>query len=125
MTDKERLIELLIDGHTKSEELPHYYGEPMKVDYQKFADYLLANGVAVLPCNYGDTVWFIKSAFSIMAKPIEAVVTSIRGISRDGTVRYMSKTLYNNIERGFTSENIGKTVFLTREEAERALNNLN
>lgn len=122
MTDRERLIELLKRADQKA-------SDKLIMDYDDatddIANFLMDNGVIVLPCNYGDTVWFIKSAFSIMAKPIEAVVTSIRGISRDGTVRYMSKTLYNNIERGFTSENIGKTVFLTREEAERALNNLN
>lgn len=122
MTDRERLIELLKRADQKA-------SDKLIMDYDDatddIANFLMDNGVIVLPCNYGDTVWFIKSAFSIMAKPIEAVVTSIRGISRDGTIHYMSKTLYNNIERGFTSEKIGEIVFLTREEAERALNNLN
>lgn len=44
---RERLIELLIDGHQTAEELPRYYSEPMRVDYQKFANYLLENGVVV------------------------------------------------------------------------------
>lgn len=53
----EKLIELLIDGHRNSEELPHYYGEPMRGNYQKFADYLLENGVVLFPCKVGDTVF--------------------------------------------------------------------
>lgn len=61
MTDREKLIELIIDGHAKSEELPHYYGEPMRVNYPQFADYLLANGVVVLPCKSGNTVYVIPT----------------------------------------------------------------
>lgn len=85
------------------------------------AGYLLENGVVVLPCDYGDTVWFIRSAFSAMTKPIEAVVTSIRWLTREHTIAYMTTPLYNDIEQGFLSTDIGNTVFLTREEAEQAL----
>lgn len=75
----------------------------------------------VLPCKHGDTVWFIKSAFSVAAFPIEANHVSIRGIDCDGDVLYATITAYNKIERHFKSSDIGKTVFLTREEAEAAL----
>ena len=75
----------------------------------------------ILPCKRGDTVWFIKSAFSVAAFPIEANHVSIRGIDCDGDVLYAAITDYNKIERHFKSSDISKTVFLTRAEAEEAL----
>lgn len=75
----------------------------------------------ILPCKRGDTVWFIKSAFSVAAFPIEANHVSIRGIDCDGDVLYAAITDYNKIERHFKSSDISKTVFLTRAEAEAAL----
>ena len=74
-----------------------------------------------LPCKVGNIVYFIKSAFSMASFPIDAKVVSIRGISTLGEIMYSSITNYNKIDRHFTSEDIGKTVFLTRKEAEEAL----
>lgn len=75
----------------------------------------------ILPCKHGDTVWFIKSAFSVACFPIEAKHVSVRGIDCDGDVLYAAITIYNGIERRFKKSDIGKTVFLTREAAEQAL----
>ena len=75
----------------------------------------------VLPCKVGDTVWFIKSAFSIAHFPIEAKHVSLRGLSTDGDVWLSAITSYNKISRSFYGSDIGKTVFLTREAAEAAL----
>lgn len=75
----------------------------------------------VLPCKHGDTVWFIKSAFSVACFPIEAKHVSVRGIDCDGDVLYAAITTYNGIERRFKKSDIGKTVFLTREAAEQTL----
>lgn len=61
---RERLIELLIDGLGESEILSHMYGEPIGTDFQKFADYLLQNGVVVLPCKIGDRVYQYGKAFT-------------------------------------------------------------
>lgn len=74
-----------------------------------------------LHCKRGDTVYFVKSAFSIACFPIEAKIYSIRGIDCDNDVMYDTITKYNGISRMFRSSDIGKTVFLTKEEAERAL----
>lgn len=66
--------------------------------------------VAVLPCKVGDTVYF-----ALLGRIIEKQVFSIVSFSNstrmycDGTSEY------------FRPEDIGKTFFLTREEAERAL----
>lgn len=77
-----------------------------------------------LPCNRGDKIYFIKSAFSMAHFPIEAKVTSICGVDCDNDVMYSSITEYNKIDRRFRSSDIGKTVFLTKSEAEAKLKEL-
>lgn len=74
-----------------------------------------------LHCVRGDTIWFIKSAFSIAAFPIEAKITSICGVDCDNDIMYSAVTQYNGIDRKFKSSDIGKTVFLTKPEADAAL----
>lgn len=111
---RKKLVELLENAKQENINLLNFESEII-------ADYLLQNGVVVLPCDYGDTVWFIKSAFSAMTKPIAAIITSIRWITREHTIAYTTITLYNDIERRFTSDDIGAKVFLTKEEAEKAL----
>lgn len=77
-----------------------------------------------LPCNRGDKIYFIKSAFSMAHFPIEARVTSVCGVDCDNDVMYSSITEYNKIDRRFKSSDIGKTVFLTKSEAEAKLKEL-
>lgn len=77
-----------------------------------------------LPCNRGDKIYFVKSAFSMAHFPIEAMVTSICGVDCDNDVMYSSITEYNKIDRRFRSSDIGKTVFLTKSEAEARLREL-
>lgn len=94
---------------------------------EKLADYedLEEQGRLVkLPCNRGDKIYFIKSAFSMAHFPIEARITSICGIDCDSDVMYSSITEYNKIDRRFKSSDIGKTVFLTKSEAEAKLKEL-
>ena len=83
---------------------------------------LIDEGTLVyLPCKRGDTVYFIKSAYSLARFPIKAKIVGIRGINCDNEIMYATITDYNELDRYFTSADIGKTVFLTREEAEKAL----
>ena len=72
-----------------------------------------------LPCKVGDTVYFIKAFFTIAKFPIEAKVTSICCLDCDNNVIYSE--IANGTYRKFESSNIGKTVFLTKEQAEEAL----
>lgn len=111
MSERERLIKLLDQNCG--------YVEEQKAEM--LADYLLENGVVVLPCKINDHVWFIKSAFSVLVKPLEARIIDIRGISIDRNILYESITLYNDLARRFTSNDIGTKVFLTKEEAEQAI----
>lgn len=85
-----------------------------------FADYLLANGVIVPPCKVGDKVYKISRN-----KVKECEVVFI-GISADKKCSYFNfienyadGTFYKSYSMVF--DVIGKSVFLTREEAEQAL----
>ena len=69
--------------------------------------------VVILPCKPGDTVWFSRAWYVELGKPAPQTVVSIR-ILHD-------KTVIATNERRFTQGDIGKTVFITREEAEKAL----
>ncbi len=83
---------------------------------EKVADHLLANGVIVLPCKVGDTVWRIsKSPYLLRGM-------KVLGCSgwRDGW-RFLTDEGGQFSITHFEEADIGKTVFLTREEAEAAL----
>jgi hypothetical protein len=77
-----------------------------------------------LLCNRGDEVYFIKSAFSLAHFPIKAKITRICGVDCDNDVMYVSNTEYNGIDRHFKQSDIGKTVFLTKSEAKKKLEEL-
>ena len=90
-----------------------------------FADYLLANGVIVPPCKVGDTV-YINDILGVVAKPYE-IVHITTDTDSEGIDFYFEaypkgeKLLCRANLRYFYDNSIGKTVFLTREEAEQAL----
>lgn len=72
-----------------------------------------------LPCKVGDTVYFIKFAFSVAKSPITAEILSIKII--DGEMIYTAITQENSIVRKFKSDAIEKTIFFTKSEAEAKL----
>lgn len=107
---------------------PHYTNcEEGYCAIEKLADYegLEEQGrLLKLLCNRGDEVYFIKSAFSLAHFPIKAKITRICGVDCDNDVMYVSNTEYNGIDRHFKQSDIGKTVFLTKSEAEEKLKEL-
>lgn len=93
MTDREQLIALLMAGAGDC------LGKGISLNCSKLADYLLEHGVIVLPCKVGDTL-YCESAIK-------------------GHVTYLKAP---DIEWIFENREIfGKEIFLTREEAEKAL----
>ena len=78
---------------------------------QDNADYLIENGVIVLPCKVGETVWFIRDEKTIETK-VEKIVLKNKGVYLKLGCNAMYETSCNSI---------GKTVFLTKEEAEQKL----
>ena len=109
MRERERLMKLISDM-------------PKEQTVAEMADYLLESGVIVLPVKIGDTVytnipgsWWLRDG----DLPCKARVAYI-GI--DGSTDYMNIVYEKNSDTlTFDLDDIGKTVFLTREAAEKAL----
>lgn len=80
------------------------------------ADYLLANGVIAPPCKVGDTVYSIDNGISSQFFVGEVYEILVR--KNIIVFRYTRKGYYSG---GSIKEDFGKTVFLTREEAEAKL----
>lgn len=111
MTDRDRLIELLVQKQDYGIEL----GDHMEtIDNDVLADHLLANGVIVPPCKVGDKVYF-----DTYLHGDSVGVQSHRVIN----VKYVITTepSKGGIGAEIPDYAFGETVFLTREEAEKAL----
>lgn len=113
MTERERLIEVLSNIDYACDN-----GSNLQDRIEFIADYLLANGVIVPPCKVGDTVYEIcerRRSGKWQKAIVERVVHGIEiGIDKILTAR-CGTTTYVYLSR------LGETVFLTREEAEKAL----
>ena len=128
---RDRLIELIYDAK---------FGENgiastdclEKGTIEIIADYLLANGVIVPPCKVGDTLWVLWSLTKAQKKevyPVEAY--ALRYDDKKNNMRVCVEGrfkiekydgYYTHFYRGtFPWESVGKTIFHTREAAERAL----
>lgn len=88
---RERLIELL--------DMDCGYVSEMKAE--ELADYLFENGVVVLPCRVGDIV-YQTDGVRVYESRVSEIVYYTPTVAFDGTA-------------------VGKSIFLTREEAEKAL----
>lgn len=139
MTDRDRLIELLSGKSTDT-----------VADVEYVADYLLANGAIVPPCKVGDKVYVITDCSHIMMYYDNDYLTGTGAIecpfedvcnftdcNDDNTQVLETYVNYMGIEDGsewyFRCEHInrandfneiGKTVFLAKEEAEEKLRGL-
>lgn len=125
MNERDRLIELLrAEIPTECDDHEDCIGCPYEFDVEgcfkalavSTADYLLANGVIVPPCKVGQTVYTVECC--------EIYAGTVIGIESFETEDGTEKTYHaedDGYPIGFTDEDFGKTVFLTREEAEQAL----
>lgn len=103
-TDRDKLIELIEEWH---KEAPTQY----------LADHLLANGVIVPPIKVGQTVYVIncdEGDVWIDEFKVKYFYCSSKGVNR---FYIECGTMGNN----FRPKDIGKDVFLTKEEAEEEL----
>ena len=116
MTERERLIELL-------KKAPYGANAITLSDKHKdsilgeIADYLLENGVVVPPVKVGATVYCTDSSRHLI-KPLEII-----GFEVDYTKRICKYYCRGGdyTPAWFKPAEMGKTVFLTREEAEKVL----
>ncbi len=89
-------------------------------DAEEWAEYkrLRDSGLLLkLPCKVGDTVWYADDDDDDY--PLEFLLTSIE--IKDGYNLYFAREKEGCETFGFIKEDVGKTVFLTKEEAEQAL----
>lgn len=132
---RDRLIELLKSPH-KAEQL-----RQMGVTIGKYeddcveamiADFLLANGVIVPPCKVGDVVWVNWERYSKSQKETRPVkVYALRFDTKKNNMRICVEGNFKVTAYGgsythyyngtFAWNSVGKSVFLTKEEAEKAL----
>ena len=87
---------------------------------ENLADYLLANGVIVPPCKVGQTVWLIKS-LNWQQTEWGIKEGKISMIQQKADKSWKFRVTENHSVQDYTIDKIGKTVFLTKEEAEKAL----
>ncbi len=109
MTERERLAELIRSAMIWGYDTP-----------DAIAERLIDEGVICPPCKVGDVVYKIMDFEYTSGRvlEIEVLCTEIQG-----TMRFYAKTVkrYRYNYTWLDSADFGKTVFLTREEAEAAL----
>ena len=66
-----------------------------------------------LPCMIGNTVWYLQKRYSVYTKTISEKIEEV--------CIYDKYIIFKTANIAFNKCNIGKTVFLTKEEAEKAL----
>lgn len=97
----------------------------MRNTHEECADYLirfLASELNLPPCKVGDTVWLTLELLKGGQKLVESRCVKITIISDRQIVYSMhinERAIGNTLE--FYDDDFGKTVFLSREEAEKAL----
>ena len=101
---REKLIELICEAIDIHSDAPY------------IADHLLANGVIVPPCKVGQIVYLF---FPVRKGIYEAVVDEISFSKKSNFI--VTRDLYFNRRTAIFFEQFGKTVFLSREAAEKAL----
>lgn len=134
MIERERLVELHEEA---GKEWDSYIKEKLEKNekpqknYDEFhADYLLKYGVIVPPCKVGDTV-YVVGEIDISAQEVTSITQDILKFSFHSKCIYYGVCDYRNddpcmaeeeiCKTGFTEYDIGRKIFITREEAKKAL----
>ena len=117
---RDRLIELIKQGEKNfSDKYTSKVMSHINELYDFIVDHLLANGVVVLPCKIGETLYDAREFFYKIDAPYLYEMKSddicVEKDSKSGEYRF----IYDDAYVGY--DEIGKTVFLTREEAEAKL----
>ena len=121
MTDREKLVELLCQAtFGVNKQTIESYLPPSAI--AEVSDHLLANGVIVLPCKVGDTVWTISRVNKAVSMYKVAGFLHTGAFWKVRIVKEIQSWVGNKTEHKYVAFGaFGKTVFFTREEAEAAL----
>lgn len=110
MSERERLIELLQDWGNKEND---------GVRAESIADYLLENGVIVPHAKIGESIYYVD--FEINADNTGLEPKIHRTTVTDITIAYNYTMYSTSCGKTFPHSLFGREVFLTKEEAEKAL----
>lgn len=98
----------LIDGFVFGSQIAVNSIERNSAKVKELADYLIANGVIVPPCKVGDTIY--------QTDGVRIYTSTIHEITYT-----LSKVIFVTENTVFDEQAINNSIFLTREEAEKAL----
>ena len=86
------------------------------------ADHLLANGVIVPPCKVGDKAYHLTNTDTLEEFGISEIFEGkVCSISKEEETLWIFARYDNGLNFWYTEKDIGKNLFLTKEEAEKAL----
>lgn len=107
---RDRLVEML--------KTASYYLDEQDVLCNRIADHLIENGVRILPCDVGDTIYYLDGSIIVESK-----VHCISFGGRYGDYKGGQIHIYDSDKDNITVklDDFGKTVFLTKEQAEQKL----
>ena len=108
---RDRLLELIFQGDEKCSEQDcrdcKHHGKDF-CGFEHIADYLIENGVVVLPCKVGDRVY---QTDGVRIYELEVLDVSM----------YKNMPYYETESIDFDTRAIGTSIFLTKAEAEQKL----
>ena len=119
----------LTPGEIKSMQEEHFSGLEMAklhsalMELKKYQEADKDGRLVVMPCKVGDTVWVTRNPWTgkLLKKPLDAYANGMKMYSHGLYVNLLFDTRKINGTRDYEINHIGKTVFLTREEADAAL----
>ena len=103
MSDINRLRKLIAESH-------------LCVDSCSLADHLIASGVIVPPCKIGDKIYMVVTRKTVRFDFCKGGMRRVNNKHSFIKQSYLTKLNFFKV-----IEDFGKTVFLTREDAEKAL----
>lgn len=121
---RDKLIELINEKQVYGiDQKQKRNDELILFDNEELADHLLAEGVVVLPCKVGQTVYVVNAiSDGIVEGFIEHLDYNFYTTPQEWITVKATYPFYGDFEHKSRIDLLlGKTVFLTREEAEQAL----
>lgn len=116
---RDRLIELISDMENELLRAYQYTTDEYRI--ASIADHLIENGAIIPPCKVGDTVyypWIYDGQCGVAFNKVESIKIYVNGLPLVIVEDWGSDM---PMPISFCNEDFGKTVFLTREDAVKAL----